>query len=125
MDLMEESRSLDGIGSGQFDISAVFEPGNAAEFGMTVGGLTITYNTAAKELRCEDKTAPLSPSDGKIKLRLLVDRLSVEIFANEGRVYMPMRHVLDKEAGGVSVFAKGGKAVLSGVTAHEISSIWE
>ena len=63
--------------------------------------------------------------DGKICLRLLVDRLSVEIFANNGYVYMPMRHIQDKEAGGVSVFAKGGKAVLSGVTVHEIASIWE
>lgn len=125
MDFQEKSRTLDGIGSGQYDISVVFEPGNAAEFGITVDGLAITYNAAAKELRCEDKVAPLTPVDGKICLRLLVDRLSVEIFANNGCVYMPMRHIQDKEAGGVSVFAKGGKAVLSSVTAHEIASIWE
>jgi hypothetical protein len=29
--------------------------------------------------------------DGKIKLRILVDRTTLEIFANDGRIYIPVR----------------------------------
>ena len=69
--------------------------------------------------------APLAPQDGKITLRLLLDRLSVEIFANDGQVYMPMKQVQEGDAVAVEVFAKGGGAVVTGITVNELSSAWE
>jgi len=36
----------------------------------------------------------LKQVDGKIHLELLVDRTSIEIFGNDGRVYMPIGVIL-------------------------------
>ncbi|GAH02172.1 unnamed protein product, partial [marine sediment metagenome] len=44
-----------------------------------------------QKLYCQERYAPLKPMDGKIKLRILVDRTTLEIFANDGQIYMPVR----------------------------------
>ncbi len=123
--LRDASQKLEYTGSGLMDISLVFENDSAAEFGVIVQGLTVTYDAGMGELRCDDKKAPLAPQDGKITLRLLLDRLSVEIFANDGQVYMPMKQVQEGDAVAVEVFAKGGGAVVTGITVNELSSAWE
>ncbi len=119
------SHSFECGGNGLLDIMVVFENSDAVEFGLTVCGITVSYHPEAGELRCKDKAAPLAPEEGKIQMRLLVDRLSVEIFANKGRVYMPMKHVQENADGGLEVFAKGGKAVIAGLTVNELASAWE
>lgn len=124
LELADTSRRLENITGGLYDVSAVFEMGDAEEAGVTACGLPITFNTGASELRCGDKAAPLKPADGAIHLRLLVDRLSVEIFANEGRVYMPMRYVQEETDTNLEVFAKGGTATVTNLTVHELASAW-
>lgn len=119
------SHSFECGENGFLDILVVFENSDAVEFGLTVCGITVSYYPEAGELRCKDKTAPLAPEGGKIQMRLLVDRLSVEIFANGGHVYMPMKHVQENTDGGLEVFAKGGKVAIAGLTVNELASAWE
>lgn len=125
MELRDASHRLDYKGNGLMDINLVFQNDSAAEFGAIVRGLTVVYDARAGELRCGDKTAPLANLGGRIELRMLVDRLSTEIFANNGQVYMPMRHLQEGNAVDLEVFAKGGEAVVTGITVNELSSAWE
>lgn len=125
MELRDASKPVENKGNGLMDISLTFQNDSATEFGITIQGLTVTYDTGAGELRCEDKSVPLALQDGKIELRLLVDRLSVEIFANSGQVYMPMKQAQEENAVAVMVFAKGGKALAKEITVHELTSAWE
>ena len=53
-------------------------------------GLPILYDVPKNELRCMNKAAPFKLDKGKIHLRVLTDLQSVEIYANDCRVYMPM-----------------------------------
>ena len=62
-----------------------------------------------KHSRCKDSSAPLKIVDGRIQLEMLVDRLSIEIFGNHGRVYMPMGSVLDVDNKTVQVTAGVGR----------------
>jgi len=124
-----------------FDIAAEIELGNAEEVGFEISGFRVSYNVEEKRLtagnieerrRSDDEEdeedgdgdAPLAPVDGKISLRILVDRASVEIFANEGRIYMPMQHVRDLSNKSLKIYAKGGSAHIEELTIHEIKSIW-
>lgn len=125
MELRDTSQKLEYKGNGLMDINLVFQNNSAAEFGVTIQGWAITYDTGTGELRCDDKKAPLANREGRIELRLLVDRLSVEIFANNGQVYMPMKHVQEGNTVALEVFAKGGEAVVTGITVNELSSAWE
>ena len=51
-----------------------------------IRGVPVTYDAAKRELSCRDVKAPLNPRDGRIRLRILVDRGSIEVFGNDGRV---------------------------------------
>ena len=47
-------------------------------------GPSLLYRNRRKTLHCLGRTAPLELADGRIKLHVLVDRTSIEVFANAG-----------------------------------------
>jgi sucrose-6-phosphate hydrolase SacC (GH32 family) len=75
-------------------------------------------------LTCKDKTAPLKPEKGRIHLEILVDRTSIEIYANGGRVYMPMGATAPQGKRSVEVYAKGGAGRIVSLAVHKLRSIW-
>ena len=60
-----------------FDIDADFEVGEADEFGFLINGYSIIYNGDKNQLSCGRPKAALKPINGRIRLRILVDRLSI------------------------------------------------
>ena len=117
---------LPGVEGDLFDLTAAFALGaQTEEVGLTLRGVPITYNARTQQLTCGDRTAALQPAAGTIKLRCLVDRTSIEIFANDGRVYMPMAVIPKDEDRSLAVFAKGGDAKLTELTVHTLKSAWD
>ena len=53
------------------------------------------------------RRAKVSAADGKIKLRLILDRYSVEVFVNDGEKAMTATLYTDQEADGISFMADG------------------
>jgi len=76
---------------GLYDISFQFEIGNAERFGLIINNIQITYEINEQKLYCQQRFAPLKQAKGTIKFRILVDRTTLEIFVNDGQVYMPVR----------------------------------
>ena len=107
-----------------FDIDAQFEIGDADEFGFLINGFAVKYNVDKNELSSGRLKAELKPVNGNIRLRILVDRASIEIFANDGRIYMPMRVIPEGDERGLEGFTKGGSIEISSLTVHELKSIW-
>ena len=79
----------------------------------------------AEQLTCTDQKAALKPAGGKIRLRVLVDRASVDIFGNDGLLYMPVGVIVPQENRSVEVYAKGGTAQINSLEVHELKSAWE
>jgi len=117
-------KQLSKFSGGLFHIKARFLPGDAKEFGFVIRGTPITYNVEEAELTCRDRKAPLKPIDGKIDLELLVDRNSIEIFANSGRVYMPIGGILPEDDKSIKLFSEGGTTQLETLEVWELNSIW-
>ena len=89
------------------DISVEFEIGRAERFGLIINNIRVTYDIKEKKLYCQKRSASLKPMKGKIKFRILVDRMTLEIFANDGKIYMPVRtHISISEDS--EVFKKWG-----------------
>lgn len=123
--LAPEGTPLSGLDGELLDISAEFSPGPETEtLGFSIRGVQVVYQVKSNQLLCADRSAFLKMESGKIKLRLLVDRVSIEIFANEGLVYMPMAVLPKAEEKSVIVFSKGGATQAVSVTAHSLKSIW-
>lgn len=115
---------LERLSGDLFHIIAALEPGKASEIGLAVRGVPIRYDVAKAELACGDKTAALALENGHIRLELLVDRVSIEIFANDGRVYMPMGMIFDAAERGLEVYARGGEANIAHMQVYEMNSAW-
>jgi fructan beta-fructosidase len=81
-------RVFEGIRGESFDVRAEFEvkDGVGVVFAFDYRGATVTYHATSEELNVAGKKASLKAVDGKVKLRLLVDRCSFEAFGNEGAV---------------------------------------
>lgn len=107
-----------------FDMDAEFEVTKNNSFGFRIDTLAVIYNGSANELSCGDLRAPLRPENGKIRLRILVDRTTVEIFANDGRVYMPVRKMPAKQPR-VEFFSNHGAVKVNSLKLYELKSIWK
>jgi fructan beta-fructosidase len=103
----------------------IADPITAAVVTMSaVRGTPVVYETKKQELSCKDKQAPLKPVDGKIRLRLMVDRTSVDIFGNDGRLYMPMGVIVPPDNLSLALYAQGGSAKITSLEVRELKSAW-
>jgi fructan beta-fructosidase len=107
-----------------FDLAAEITVGRAAKIVFTLRGVPVTYDVKGRELSCSDKQALLRPQGGKIRLRMLVDRTSIDIFGNDGRLYMPMGVAIDANNTSLELRAEGGDAFINTLDVSELKSIW-
>ena len=123
---------LSSISGDLFDIRAEIELGDATEFGFTVRGEKIQYNVSDKQLCCLGKSAPLEPLQNRIKLQILVDRTSLEVFGNDGRVSMTSCFLPDEAdtslrtdtSGLQEIYASGGEVEVVSLSVYELGSAW-
>lgn len=127
------------------DIEATFSLKDADRFGLKVrtgaGGeqTVIGYDATTQELYVDRtrsgvgdfnstfpgvQTAPLKAKNGKVKLRILVDWSSVEVFGGNGEAVITDQIFPDPSSTGVEVFAQGGTATLDHMQAWQLKSIW-
>ena len=108
-----------------FHIRAEFQvDDDVQETGFVIRDVPVVYNVQKQELSCQKKTAPLKPVDGKIRLELLVDRTSIEIFGNDGRIYMPMGIILADNSKSLKIFTKGGNTEVKSLEVYELNPTW-
>jgi sucrose-6-phosphate hydrolase SacC (GH32 family) len=107
-----------------FDIEAEFETAGDAEFGFKIRGAEIWYSTKNSELVCIDKAAPMKPEQNRVKIRILVDRSSLEVFGNDGVISMTSCFLPKLAAHNLDIFTRGGKARLVSARINTLRSAW-
>jgi fructan beta-fructosidase len=107
-----------------FHIKGRFLVGDAKEFGFVIRGTRVAYDVGTVQISCRGKKAVLKPVDGKIEMELLVDRNSIEIFANGGRIYMPIGGILPEDDKSIKLFSEDGTTRLEKLDVWELNSIW-
>ena len=107
------------------EVVADISVGQAEKIEFYLRGVPVIYDARKQELVCQDRTAPLKPVDGRIRLRAYVDRTGLTIFANDGEVYMPMAAAPAKTNLGLSLATTGEGAEIRSLQVHELSSIWK
>lgn len=123
------------------ELITTIDPHSADRVGLRVREGTdqesvIVYDAADEELRFDrtnaggffddgfygTTSAPMELLDnGTIKLRVLVDRCSVEIFANEGRQTMTNLVYPNRDTTDISLFAKEGAAKIEHLVAYDLA----
>jgi fructan beta-fructosidase len=108
-----------------WDIQAEFELNGAEEVGFTVGGETVAYSVKDKKLSALGGSAPLEPENGRVKIRILADRTSLEVFGNDGRVSLSSCFVPRVREQALGIHAVGGTAKLLSLTIYPLRSAWD
>ena len=115
---------LSKISGELFEIQCEVELAGAEEFGLTLRGTPLVYNVNDQTLVCGDKKGEMKLLNGKVKLQILVDRTSIEIFVNDGRASMFLCFPLDSDNRSLEIFAHGGQAKIRNLKVWKLKSIW-
>ena len=121
----DDSVPAPGVEGELFDIEAVLNVGDAEELGLRIRGEEIIYKAKEQGLVFGEQRAPLKAEDGSIRLRCIVDRTSMEIYANGGRIYMPCTFRPEDDEKTIAAFARGGEAEITSIKIRELESIWK
>jgi len=101
-------------------IKAEFEIKTAVNFGFNINGFEIEYDINHNRLN----DVFLSPLDNKINLEILVDRNSIEIYANHGRLFLSSGHNSADNPKQLELFSRG-ETILTSLEVYELKSIWQ
>ncbi len=108
-----------------WDLEADIRLADAKQVQLSVRGVPVVYDTGKKTLHCLGRTAALPVKNGILKLRLLVDRTSIEIFAEGGQVTMCSCFLPDLRNHSLGLAAVGGPVLVRSLNAYEMRSAWK
>ncbi len=108
-----------------FEMLAELDPNKAATVGFDLRGTRLTYDVAKQTLACKNVSAPVKLRNGKLYLRILVDRGSVEVFADGGRVALSVAAIPGEKNRQLDLFATGGEYGVTEATVYRMKSAWE
>ncbi|WP_290711755.1 glycoside hydrolase family 32 protein [Flavihumibacter sp. CACIAM 22H1] len=114
---------LAGISADLLELQAVVEPGKVNEVRFNLNGLEFVYNVQAQEMSADGVTAKLPLVKGRLQLSFYIDRTGVELFANQGFVYMPINKNLNGRNCSINVV--GGTAKFHQLNLYRLSSVWQ
>ncbi|HSH18922.1 MAG TPA: GH32 C-terminal domain-containing protein, partial [Draconibacterium sp.] len=112
-------------------IIAEFDLKTSDNFGFIVRnskktpGTEIAYNVKRGVLTVLNSTVPIVPVNNKISLEILLDRSSIEIFANGGQTVISNCFTPNKGNEDVVLYTNGGELGVDKLDVYEMKSIWE
>ncbi len=114
--------ALEFAAAGQlYDIVATLKMGSATQAVLRFGDNTVTYDFGSQKL----DEMPLKMQDGKVTIRVLVDRPMFEVIGCGGACFKTAaRHDMGKPLGKISLSAQGGALTVESLEVHEMASAW-
>ncbi len=115
---------LANIPGDEIEIEAEIDPGNAKTITFDLRGMPLEYDVTKQKLSCLENQMSMVPINGKISLHLFMDRVAVDIFGEDGSVYMPMAKALSPTNQNLDLSCTGGNAQIVSMKIHEMKSAW-
>jgi fructan beta-fructosidase len=108
------------------DIRAEAEPGGAEQILFTLRGVPVVFDAKKGEVSCQGKMAPLKMrKDGMVRLRILVDRGSVEVFGNDGQIALSVGVLAAADNQSLTLSSRGGEAKVKLLEVKVLKSAWK
>ena len=87
-------------------------------------GSEILYNVKRGTLTVLNSTVPVVAANNKISLEILLDRSSIEIFANDGQTVISNCFTPIENADDLVLFTNGGELQVDKLDIYKIESVW-
>lgn len=94
----------------------------SSSFVLSLFGLEIEYMAERDMLKCLDKEAVVRGVDGTIELRIIIDTVYAEIFAENGSVFMGMTYIQDSNLNRLII--KSSNSWIERLTVSELNKFW-
>jgi len=123
--LQTGSNPLEGIPWQVTDIMADLTPGKTGQIIFDLHGKTVTYKAATGQLIVDGVANPLPLVNGSVRLRILIDRTSIEIYGADGLVYVPAAYIPSNPMDStLSLSAAGEPIKINTLECYKMNSIW-
>jgi fructan beta-fructosidase len=106
------------------DVELEVKTSGDARVAVDVGGILVSYDASEQMLTTGTIRAPLRVADGRLSLRILLDRGSVEVFAEEGAVALSLPSTSSSRRRRMIVSCSRGEVGVASARAYEMDSIW-
>jgi fructan beta-fructosidase len=114
-----------------FELWAEIDVGTASSVGFDLRGTKLLYDPKKQTLTCKGVTAPVTMTNPfnekltkRLRLRVLVDRESVEVFADGGLVAMSVAATPDEKNDKLAIVWSGGDVTLNRMYVYRMKSAW-
>ncbi len=115
---------LKDIDGDVFEIIADVDPVRSEGFSMDIRGEKLTYSSKEQSLTFMENKAIIKPNGQSIRLRLIIDRNSVEVFVNKGEVTFSNLFYPDASNLNLELTSYGGYLLVKNLETYRLSSIW-
>ncbi len=122
---------IGGISGKAIHIKAKFDPKSSDGFGFLVRngkkdpGTEIRYDSNKKLLDCLGSHVVVEPKGGILQLEILVDRSSIEIFANDGEFVLSSCFLPAEKDEDLVLWSQGGELFVDEIEVYELKSAWK
>jgi fructan beta-fructosidase len=124
--LKPDTNTLGTVKGELLDVRADLEPAAAEQVVFTLRGVVLVYDVKKGEVSCQGKAAPLKVrKDGTLRLRILADRGSVEVFGNDGQVALSAGVGVPADNKSLALSTKGGEAKVKRLEVKVLKSAWK
>jgi fructan beta-fructosidase len=110
---------------GEFDLKTSDNFGIMIRNSSKNPGTEIMYNVKRGTLTMLGSTVPMQPVNNKIKFDILIDRSSIELFANDGQAVISACFNPDPKSNDMVLFTNGGELGIDKLVAYKIESVWK
>ena len=118
--IAEMGEALSGIDADLIDASIEFDPKQTGNIEWNLRGLKVSYDAAKQQFIYNGARLAAPAVNGKVKLRVLVDRGSIELFANDGAAVATHFALPDPENRSVTLSGNGSVSLVI----NELKSSW-
>ncbi len=112
-------------------IKGIFDVKTADNFGFLFRndknnqGAELSYNTKNKIISCIGQQATVEPVEGKLQIEVILDRSSIEVFVNGGKVVISNCFTPVQDAESLLLFTSGGELLIDQLDIFTLQSVWE
>lgn len=107
-----------------FEMIAEINLGTAKEVRINIRGEEAVYQAAKRQLTFMDSKVPVISTENKLKLHLIVDRNSVEIYVNQGEASITRLFYPNPSNKKLGLTAGGGFMSVASLELYRLESIW-
>ncbi len=125
MNLQPESANpLADVKTELVELRAEFEPGQAETI-FNIRGAAITYDAQKQELDVNGFRVPAPLRGNRQRLTVYCDRTTLEVFASDGLVGVPVAFIPKADNLSLKVQVKRGAVIFHSLDVHELKSAWD